>query len=74
MGNLKLTELPNGIETVNSFDPLGRMDKTTSWLGSTKIQEFAYGFDLVGNRVSEVDRNNDETTYDYDALPPPRHR
>lgn len=67
-GNLKTVDLPNGVETTNTYDALGRLERTKSKLGTTTLQEFTYGFDLAGNRVSEEDRNGDVSTYGYDEL------
>jgi RHS repeat-associated protein len=68
-GNLTETELPNGVTTTNTFDGDGRMTSTSSEDTTPSVlQAFDYTYDAAGNRISQTDRNDDETTYVYDAL------
>ncbi|MDX6587303.1 MAG: hypothetical protein QOI31_1776 [Solirubrobacterales bacterium] len=67
-GNLTETVLPNGVTTMNTWDGAERMATTEAIKGTTTLQSFDYVYDAAGNRTSQVDRNSDETTYEYDAL------
>jgi RHS repeat-associated protein len=67
-GNLTKAELPNGVVTANEFDNAGRLAETTSAKGETTLESLEYEYDPFGNRIGQVDRLSQETTYDYDAL------
>ncbi len=66
--NLTKVELPNGVITTNEFDNAGRLAVTTSSKGETTLETLEYEYDSFGNRIGQVDRLAQETTYDYDAL------
>jgi len=67
-GNLTKVELPNGVVTTNEYDDAGRLAETTSTQGETTLEALEYEYDPYGNRIGQVDRLSQETTYDYDAL------
>lgn len=67
-GNLTDVELPNGVVTTNEFDNAGRLAETTSAKGETVLESLEYEYDPSGNRIVQVDRLSQETTYSYDAL------
>jgi RHS repeat-associated protein len=67
-GALTESDLPNGVVSTNAYDTDGRLAETSAVNGATTLQHFAYAYDPAGNRTSQVDRNNDATTYSYDAL------
>jgi RHS repeat-associated protein len=67
-GNLTKAELPSGIVTTNDFDDAGRLAETTSANGGATLEALEYEFDPNGNRIVQVDRLSQETSYEYDAL------
>ena len=67
-GNLTKAGLPNGVVTTNEFDNAGRLADTTSTKGEAALESLEYEYDPNGNRIGQVDRLSQETTYEYDAL------
>ncbi len=67
-GSLTEAELPNGVVTTNTYDDAGRLEKTSSKAGEAVLEALEYDYDPAGNRISQVDRLSQETTYSYDAL------
>jgi len=67
-GNLTKAELPNGVVTTNEFDSAGRLAETTSAKGEAALEALDYEYDPNGNRIGQVDRLSQETSYEYDAL------
>ena len=67
-GGLSKVELPNGVLTTNEFDNAGRLAETTSEKGEATLESLEYEYDPFGNRIAQVDRLSQETTYEYDAL------
>ncbi|HEX5990700.1 MAG TPA: right-handed parallel beta-helix repeat-containing protein [Solirubrobacterales bacterium] len=68
-GNLTEVELPNGVVTTTEYDDAGRVAAIDS-LGPEEavLESLDYEYDPAGNRVAQVDRLSQETTYAYDAL------
>jgi YD repeat-containing protein len=56
--------------TQYAYDDLGRLTTVTqSRLNDSTVNDVtSYGYDINGNKVSEVDPNGDTTVYTYDAL------
>ena len=50
------------------YDPLGRLERVTSAVGTDDegIQQFEY--DAAGNVTASIDENNNRTEYQYDAM------
>jgi RHS repeat-associated protein len=67
-GNLTEVELPNGVVTTNKYDDAGRLADTTSEKGEAILESLGYEYDPAGNRIAQVDRLSQETTYEYDVL------
>jgi RHS repeat-associated protein len=67
-GNLTKAELPNGVVTTNEFDNAGRLAEMTSAKGEATLESLGYEYDPNGNRIGQVDRLSQETSYEYDAL------
>ncbi len=67
-GNLTKVELPNGIVTTNEYDNAGRLAETASEKGEATLEALGYEYDPAGNRIGQVDRLSQETSYEYDAL------
>jgi RHS repeat-associated protein len=67
-GNPTKAELPNGVVTTSEFDNAGRLAETTSAKGETTLESLEYEYDPAGNRIGQVDRLSQKTSYEYDAL------
>ena len=67
-GNMTGVELPNGVVTTNVYNDAARLSKTTSEVGETVLDSLEYDYDAAGNRIIQIDRLSQETTYAYDAL------
>jgi RHS repeat-associated protein len=67
-GNLTEVELRNGVITTNAYDDAGRLVATTSKKAETVLESLEYEYDPFGNRIAQVDRLSQETTYGYDTL------
>ncbi len=67
-GNLTKAELPNGVVTTSEFDNAGRLAETTSAKGEATLESLEYEYDPNGNRIGQIDRLSQETSYEYDAL------
>jgi RHS repeat-associated protein len=67
-GNPTKVELPNGVVTTNEYDDAGRLAGTTSAKGESNLESLDYEYDPSGNRIAQVDRLSQETSYGYDAL------
>jgi RHS repeat-associated protein len=67
--------LPNGLVTTSGFDALNRVTSMVNQSGATTVYSVAYGYDLVGNRLTineTVKKSGSGSTtrnleYDYDA-------
>lgn len=67
-GNLTKVELPIGVVTTSEFDDAGRLAEATSTKGETTLESLEYEYDPAGNRIGQVDRLSQQTSYEYDAL------
>ena len=67
-GDLTKVDLPNGVVTTQEFDNAGRLAETTSAKGEAALESLEYEYDPSGNRIGQVDRLSQETSYEYDAL------
>ncbi|MBB6214107.1 RHS repeat-associated protein [Anaerosolibacter carboniphilus] len=68
-GRLIRTNAASGRETKNVFDELGRLlSKTTSGSNNENAITIKYTYDHNGNQLSEMDGNQNITTFTYDEL------
>jgi RHS repeat-associated protein len=59
---------PNGLVTVNSYDPNGQLVQTQQFLNGTLLRGTGTTYSLTGKPVTTTDADGNKTTFSYDAL------
>lgn len=68
LGRIAKVLRPNGTITSQSYDPAGNIVSIEHMGKEGVLSSFAYIYDKVGNRLSQVEEDGAKTTYTYDAL------
>jgi len=65
-GNLTQSTLPNGVQTVASYNDLDRLINLATSQGNSPLANFAYTLDAAGARTQIAELNGRTTAYTYD--------
>jgi RHS repeat-associated protein/uncharacterized repeat protein (TIGR01451 family) len=66
VGNLKITTLPNGVQTTATYNTLDRLTLLSTAKGATTLASYIYALRPEGNRSSVVELDGRIVDYTYD--------